>query len=76
VLELDGEIVIEQLELRLEELEAGEPEESSKAAAEDRLREGTRPKRNNLPDHLPRQEIVFRARDSENCFSMKRPNER
>jgi hypothetical protein len=79
VLELDGEIVIEQLELRLEELEAGEAEESSKAAAEDRplpLREGTRPKRNNLPDHLPRQEIVFRARDSENCCSMKRPNER
>ena len=37
----------EQLELRLEELEAGEAEEISKAAAEHRplpLREGARPK--------------------------------
>jgi transposase len=52
---------IEQLELRLEELEAGEAEEISKAAAEDRplpIREGDRPKRKPLPDHLPRQEIV------------------
>jgi transposase len=52
---------IEQLELRLEELEAGEAEEISKAVAEDRplpIREGDRPKRKPLPDHLPRQEIV------------------
>lgn len=52
---------IEQLELRLEELEAGEAEEISKAVAEDRplpLREGTRPKRKPLPDQLPRQEVV------------------
>src|SRR5436305_14599340 len=52
---------IEQLELRLEELEAGEAEEISKAAAEDRplpIHEGTRPKRNKLPDELPRQEVV------------------
>ena len=52
---------IEQLELRLEELEAGEAEEISKAAAEDRplpIRERDRPKRKPLPDHLPRQEIV------------------
>ncbi|MGH7087445.1 MAG: IS66 family transposase [Stellaceae bacterium] len=52
---------IAQLELRLEELEAGKAEEISKAAAEDRplpLREGTRPKRKPLPDHLPRQEVV------------------
>jgi transposase len=52
---------IEQLELRLEELEAGEAEEISKAAAEDQplpIREGDRPKRKPLPDHLPRQEIV------------------
>ena len=52
---------IEQFELRLEELEAGEAEEISKAAAEDQplpIREGKRPKRKPLPDHLPRQEIV------------------
>jgi transposase len=52
---------IEQLELRLEELEAGEAEEIEKAIAEDRplpIREGDRPKRKPLPDHLPRQEIV------------------
>jgi hypothetical protein len=52
---------IEQLELRLEELEASEAEEISKAAAEDRplpIHEGTRPKRNKLPDELPRQEVV------------------
>ena len=52
---------IEQLELRLEELEAGEAEEISKAAAEDQplpIRQGARPKRKPLPDHLPRQEIV------------------
>jgi transposase len=52
---------IEQLELRLEELEAGEAEEISKAAAEDQplpIREGDRPKRKPLPDHLPRHAIV------------------
>jgi transposase len=52
---------IEQLELRLEELEAGEAEEIAKAAAESRplpIREGGRPKRKPLPDHLPREEIA------------------
>src|SRR5262249_60647760 len=52
---------IEQLELRLEEMEAGEAEEISKAAAEDQplpIREGDRPKRKPLPDHLPRHAIV------------------
>ena len=52
---------IEQLELRLEELEAGEAEEISKAVAEDRplpIREGDRPRRKPLPEYLPRQEIV------------------
>src|ERR1700751_802820 len=42
---------IEQFELRLEELEAGEAEEISKAAAEDQplpIREGHRPKRKPL----------------------------
>jgi transposase len=51
----------EQLELRLEELEAGEAEEIGKAAAEDQplpIREGDRPKRKPLPDHLPRHAIV------------------
>src|SRR5712675_2442491 len=52
---------IEKLKLRLEELEAGEAEEIAKAAAEDRplpIRDGDRPKRKPLPDHLPRQETV------------------
>jgi transposase len=52
---------LEQLELRLEELEAGEAEEISKAAAEDQplpIRDGDRPKRKPLPDHLPRHAIV------------------
>src|ERR1700756_5502540 len=52
---------IEQLELRLEELESGEGEEIARAATEDRplpIREGDRPKRMPLPDHLPRQETV------------------
>src|SRR5205823_4164609 len=52
---------IEQLELRLEELEAGEAEEIAKAAAEDQpfpIREADRPKRKPLPDHLPRHAIV------------------
>ena len=47
---------IEQLELRLEELETGEAQEISEAAAEDRplpLRERRQPKRKPLPDHLP-----------------------
>jgi transposase len=62
---------IEQLELRLEELEAGEAEETSKAATEDQplpLREGIRPKRKPLPDHLPRREVVHEPeRDGASC---------
>jgi len=56
---------IEQLELRLEELETGEPEATAKAEAEADtaepvapIRERTKPKRKPLPDHLPRQEVV------------------
>src|ERR1700741_534516 len=52
---------IEKLELRLREGGAGEAEEISKAAAEDRpllIHEGARPKRNKLPDELPRQKVV------------------
>jgi transposase len=61
---------IEQLELRLEELEAGEAEEIVAAAAEDRplpLREANRPKRKPLPDHLPRQEIVHQPEHDGAC---------
>ena len=61
---------IEQLELRLEELETGEAEEISKAAAEDRplpIRERSQPKRQPLPEHLPRQEIVHEPQDDAGC---------
>ena len=61
---------IEQLELQLEELEAGEVEDISKAAAEDRplpVREGARPKRKPLPDHLPRREIVHEPEPNGAC---------
>lgn len=61
---------LEQLELRLEELEAGEAEEISKAAAEDQplpLREGVRPKRKKLPDHLPRQQVVHEPEHDGAC---------
>src|SRR5215472_6390135 len=52
---------IEQLELRLEELETGEAQEISQATAEDRplpIGERGQPKRKPLPDHLPRQDVV------------------
>ena len=54
---------IEQLELRLEELEAGEAEVVAKAEAEvadppPPVRERAKPKRKPLPEHLPRQEVV------------------
>jgi transposase len=61
---------IEQLELRLEELEAAQAEEISKAAAEDRplpIREGDRPKRKPLPDQLTRQEIVHEPEHNGAC---------
>lgn len=61
---------IEQLELRLEELEAGEAQEIARAAAEDRplpIREGDRPRRKPLPDHLPRQQIVHEPKHDGAC---------
>jgi transposase len=61
----------EQLELRLEELEAGEAEEIAKAAAESRplpMREGDRPKRKPLPDHLPREEIAHEPEHNGACI--------
>src|ERR1700756_3322878 len=51
---------IDQLELRLEELEGGGGEEINKGAAEDQplpIREADQPKRKPLPDHLPRHAI-------------------
>jgi transposase len=61
---------IEQLELRLEELETGEAEDAAKAEAADPvapIRERIRPKRKPLPDHLPRQEVVHRPADDGAC---------
>src|SRR5271169_7170330 len=62
---------IEQLELRLEELEAGEAAAISQAASEDRplpIRERSQPKRKKLPDHLPRQEVVHEPEDDGACI--------
>jgi transposase len=61
---------IEQLELRLEELQTGEAEVAAKAdAAEpgDPIRERRQPKRQPLPDHLPRQEVVHQPADDGAC---------
>jgi transposase len=61
---------IEQLELRLEELEAGEAEEISTPAAEDRpqsIRERRQPKRKPLPEHLPRQQVVHEPEHDGAC---------
>src|SRR5208283_2031788 len=61
---------IAQLELRLEELEAGVAEDAAKAEAEAEtadpaapIRERTKPKRKPLPDHLPRREVVHQPAD-------------
>jgi len=61
---------IEQLELRLEELETGEAEAVAKAEAADPvipIRERAKPKRKPLPDHLPRQEIVHQPANDGAC---------
>lgn len=63
---------IEQLELRLEELEAGEAEavaESEVQAADPSppVRERSRPKRKPLPEHLPRQEVVHQPGEDGAC---------
>ncbi len=52
---------IAQLELQLEELEPGEAEAAAKAEAAEPvlpILERVKPKRQPLPDHLPRQEVV------------------
>jgi transposase len=61
---------IEQLELRLEELETGQAEEAAKADTPDPvipIRERAKPKRQPLPDHLPRQEVVHQPADNGAC---------
>jgi transposase len=65
---------IEQLELRLEELETGAAEADAKAdAGADTAepmgptRERSKPKRQPLPDHLPRQEVVHQPADDGAC---------
>ncbi len=49
---------IEQLEVRLEELETGEAAAKANAGAEAPARERSKPKCQPLPDHLPRQEVL------------------
>jgi transposase len=63
---------IEQFELRLEELETGEAEADAKAEADTAepvapIRERSKPKRQPLPDHLPRQEVVHQPADDGAC---------
>ena len=63
---------IEQLELQLEELETGEAEADAKAEADTAepvapIRERSKPKRQPLPDHLPRQEVVHQPADDGAC---------
>jgi transposase len=65
---------IEQLELRLEELQTGEAEVAAKADADadaaepvGPIRERRKPKRQPLPDHLPRQEVVHQPTDDGAC---------
>jgi transposase len=61
---------IEQLEFRLEELETGAAEDAARAEAADRpapTRERVKPKRNPLPDHLPRQDVVHQPADDGAC---------
>jgi transposase len=65
---------IEQLELRLEELQAGAAEVAAKAEAGadatepvGSIGERRKPKRQPLPDHLPRQEVVHQPSDDGAC---------
>jgi transposase len=64
---------IDQLELRLEELESGAAEDDAKiesaTESEDSLpvRLRNRPKRKPLPDHLPREEVVHQPADGAGC---------
>jgi transposase len=61
---------IAQLELRLEELEAGEAEDVAKVEAANPaapVRVRNKPTRKPLPDHLPRQEVVHQPADDGAC---------
>jgi transposase len=65
---------IEQLELRLEELETGEAEDAAHAAPSDPsppARERAQPKRKPLADHLPRQQVVHQPADDGACTCPK-----
>lgn len=52
---------IEQLELALEDIEAADAEFEVSARSVSGSREKTKPSRQPLPDHLPRQELVHQA---------------
>jgi transposase len=59
---------IEQLELRLEELETGDSAEIAKVEAHDPAQPAqVRPKRKPLPDHLPREEIIHEPPADAGC---------
>ena len=63
---------IEQLELRLEELESGEAADAASTEATDPPPappppERARPKRKPLPEHLPRQDVVHQPADNGAC---------
>ncbi len=62
---------IEQLELRLEELQSGEAADDARVEAADPTPapppERARPKRKPLPDHLPRREVVHQPADNAAC---------
>jgi len=63
---------IEQLELRLEELETGEAADAASADAKTPTRPPSdcakaKPRRNPLPDHLPRQDIVLQPAGDGAC---------
>ena len=61
---------IEQLELRLEALEAGEAAAIGQAAREDQplaIRQRSQPRRKKLPDHLPRKEVVHEPEHDGTC---------
>jgi len=62
---------IEQLELRLEELETGEAEDAARAEGDDLEAPKpvrAKPKRKALPDHLPRQEVLHQPAGDGACI--------
>jgi transposase len=58
---------IEQLELQLEELETDEAVRIERVGGQPPERQSSKPKRQPLPDHLPRQEIVHQPEGDEVC---------